>query len=71
MRTNKIAFTVLALMLVASFVLSACATATTVAPEVPVATEAPVVETEAPATQEQALKISLKHSLTPASKKAW
>jgi len=50
MRTQKIAFTILALMLVASFVLSACATPTT-APEEPVVTEAPVVETEAPAVE--------------------
>ncbi len=46
MRTNKIVFTLLALILVSSFVLSACATATTVAPEEPVATEA--LPTEAP-----------------------
>ena len=55
MRTNKIAFTILALMIVASFILSACATATTVAPVEPVVTEAPVVP-EVPATSGTSVK---------------
>jgi len=48
MHTSKIAFKMITLLLVVTFVLSGCATATT-APEVPVATEAPAVVTEAPA----------------------
>ena len=55
MRTNKIAFTILTLMIVASFILSACATATTVAPVEPVVTEAPVVP-EVPATSGTSVK---------------
>ncbi len=69
MRTNKIAFTILALMIVASFILSACATATTVAPVEPVVTEAPVVP-EVPATSGTSVKELLNPSSMPARQKA-
>jgi hypothetical protein len=49
MRTNKIAFVLLTMLLVLSFILSGCATATPTATQAPVVTEAPAV-TEAPTT---------------------
>ena len=48
MQTSKIAFKLITLLLVVTFILSGCATATTVAPVEPVVTEAPAVVTEAP-----------------------
>jgi len=53
MQTSKVAFKIITLVLIVTFILSGCATATTVAPVAPAATTAPVV---APSTSGTSVK---------------